>query len=186
MIFREQSLSGVQVIDIERKEDERGFFGRTWCAQEFADHGLNPALVQCSLSFNRKRGTLRGMHYQARPHEEAKLIRCSMGAIHDVIIDLRPGSATYKKWLGVELTAESRRMLYVPEGFAHGFITLVDATEVIYHMSTLFHADSARGVRWDDPAFGIRWPMPPAVIAPRDQQYPDYTGPSASSGEPTA
>ncbi len=175
MIFQPQALAGVHVIDVERREDERGFLGRTWCAREFAEHGLNPALVQCTLSFNRVRGTLRGMHYQAAPHEEAKLIRCTMGAIYDVVIDVRADSPTYKKWLGVELSADNRRMLYVPEGFAHGFITLRDTSEVFYQMSRLFEPDSARGVRWDDPAFAVHWPFPPIVMSERDRAYPDHT-----------
>lgn len=176
MIFSPQPLAGACIIDVQRIEDERGFFGRTWCARELEEHGLEASLVQCSLSFNRLRGTLRGMHYQASPHEEAKLVRCTIGAIHDVIIDLRPESPTYKRWLAVELTADNRRMLFVPRGFAHGFLTLVDASEVLYQMSTFFTPDGARGVRWDDPAFGIAWPFSPTTLSDRDRSYPDYPG----------
>jgi dTDP-4-dehydrorhamnose 3,5-epimerase len=174
MLFLPQPLFGAYILDIERIEDERGFFGRTFCAREFAQHGLEPPLAQCSLSFNRARGTLRGMHYQAAPHAEIKLIRCTMGAIHDVIVDLRPASPTYKEWLAVELSAENRRMLYVPEGFAHGFITLADNSEVSYQISPSYQPESARGVRWDDPAFAIRWPFAPTVMSARDRQYADH------------
>jgi dTDP-4-dehydrorhamnose 3,5-epimerase len=174
MIFTETELKGAFVIDVERLEDERGFFARTWCRQEFETHGLNQSLAQCNISFNRKRGTLRGMHYQAVPHEEAKLIRCTRGAIFDVIIDLRPASQTFKRWVGVELTGHSRRMLYVPEGFAHGFLTLQDDTEVFYQMSERYSAEHARGVRWNDDAFAIYWPIKVSVISENDQQYPDF------------
>lgn len=153
----------------ERKADLRGFFARTWCAKEFASAGLNSKLVQCSISFNEKRGTLRGLHYQAAPHAEDKLVRCTRGAIYDVIVDLRPDSATYRRWHAEELTADNRRMLYVPLGVAHGFQTLTDHAEVFYQMSEFYHPDLARGVRWNDPILGIPWPVPNPIISDRDQ-----------------
>lgn len=174
MIFIETILKGAYIIELQRLEDERGFFARTWCEQEFQDHGLNPRLVQCSISFSAKRGTMRGMHYQISPHEEAKLVRCTMGVIYDVIIDLRPDSKTFKRWVAFELSAENRKTLYVPEGFAHGFTTLVDKTEVYYQMSEFFVPGSASGVRWNDPTFGIKWPVDISVISERDAQYPDF------------
>lgn len=174
MIFRETALKGAFVIEAERIEDERGFFARTWCAQEFAAHGLNQQLVQCSISFNKHKGTLRGMHYQAAPYEEAKLVRCTKGSIFDVIVDLRPHSSTYAKHLSVVLSESNHRMLYIPEGVAHGFQTLEDDTEVFYQMSQVYHAASARGVRWDDPHFMIQWPQAERVISDRDRQYPDF------------
>ena len=174
MIFRETALNGAFVIEPERKEDERGFFARTWCAEEFALHGLNARLVQCSLSYNKKKGTLRGMHYQVKPFEETKLVRCTRGAIFDVIIDLRPGSATYTKYVAVSLSESNRHMLYIPEGMAHGFQTMEDNTEVFYQMSQVFHPESARGVRWDDSSFAIQWPPAERIISQRDQQYPQF------------
>lgn len=174
MIFRETSLSGAYIIEPEFKEDERGFFARTWCQREFREHGLNTSLVQCNISFNKKKGTLRGMHFQKPPYEEAKLVRCTMGAIYDVIIDLRPDSSTFKKWFATELTAENRKMLYIPEGFAHGFITLTDNTEVFYQMSQFYYPEYAIGVRWNDPSFNIIWPIDVAVISDRDRNYPDF------------
>ena len=172
MIFRETELAGSFVIDPERIEDGRGFFARTWCRDEFAMHGLEPALVQCNTSFNARRGTLRGMHYQAEPHAEVKLVRCTGGAILDVIVDLRPESPTHLRWVGVELSAENGRMLYIPAGFAHGFQTLRDETEVFYQMSEFFHPECAGGVRWDDPRLAISWPLEPVNISAKDQQYP--------------
>src|SRR5688500_11400400 len=142
MIFTETDLKGAYIIEPEKLEDERGFFARTWCAREFEEHGLNPRLAQCNISYNHKKGTLRGMHFQAKPYEEAKLVRCTIGAIYDVIIDLRPQSPTYTQWTAVELTADNHRMLYVPEGFAHGFQTLMDQTEVFYQMSNLYNPQS--------------------------------------------
>jgi dTDP-4-dehydrorhamnose 3,5-epimerase len=163
-------------VEPEPHEDQRGFFARTWCAHEFEAHGLDPRLVQCSVSFNKRKGTLRGMHYQAAPHAEAKLVRCTRGAIHDVVIDLRPHAPTYKQHVAVRLTAENRHALYVPQGLAHGFQTLVDDTEVFYQMSA-FHAPAhARGVRWDDPSFGIVWPDDDRVMSEQDRTYPDFTG----------
>ena len=177
MIFTETELKGAFVIEPDRKEDARGFFARTWCVEEFKAHGLDPRVVQCNISFNKKKGTLRGMHWQVAPHPEAKLVRCTMGALWDVIIDLRPASPTYQQHLGVELTPENRKMLFIPEGFAHGFQTLADNTEVFYQMSEFFAAECARGLRWNDPAFGITWPPGERIINGRDSNYPDFKGP---------
>lgn len=175
MIFSETKLPGAFIIQPELIQDERGFFARTWCQREFEQHSLNPHLVQCNLSFNKKRGTLRGMHYQALPHAEAKLVHCIAGAIYDVIIDLRPGSPNFKQWMGVELTAANRYMLYIPEGLAHGFLTLADETEVFYQMSEFYHPELARGMRWNDPAFKIEWPLSSdLIISDKDQKYPDF------------
>jgi len=172
MRFTETKLQGAFILEPELLEDERGFFARTWCRREFEAHGLNSRLVQCNISFNRHRGTLRGMHYQVEPHAEAKVVRCTMGAIYDVILDLRPDSATYKQWLAAELTAENRRMLFIPAGLAHGFQTLVDNTEVFYQMSEFFHPECAGGVRYDDTAFGIGWPLPVTMVSDKDMLYP--------------
>jgi dTDP-4-dehydrorhamnose 3,5-epimerase len=174
MIFTETQFKGAYIIDPERIEDERGFFARTWGRHEYEARGLNTNLAQCSISYNVRRGTLRGMHYQAAPHAETKLVRCTTGAIYDVIIDLRPGSPTLRQWLAVELSADNRRMLYIPEEFAHGFQTLADHSEVFYQMTEVYAPDYARGVRWNDPAFGIVWPEMPQAIAARDQAYPDF------------
>jgi dTDP-4-dehydrorhamnose 3,5-epimerase len=174
MIFTETPIAGAYVVEVERMEDDRGFFARTWCQREFERHGLDPRLVQCSVSFNNRKGTLRGMHYQAEPHADAKLVRCTAGAVYDAIVDLRPGSKSFRQWFGIELTADNRRALFIPEGLAHGFLTLADTTEVFYQMSEFYAPECARGVRWDDPAFGIRWPAPIAVISPRDAAYPDF------------
>ena len=176
MIFTETVLGGAYVVELERIEDERGFFARAWCTNELAAHGLSTRLAQCSVSFNRRKGTLRGIHYQAAPNQEAKAVRCTRGALYDVIIDLRPASPTFRRWVAVELTAENRKMVYVPEGFAHGFQTLEDDTEIFYMISTAYAPESARGVRWDDPAFGIDWPpAEPRIMAERDRTYPDFT-----------
>ncbi len=174
MIFTETALKGVHIVDIERHEDERGFFARSWCAREFEARGLDPRIAQCSLSFNVRKGTLRGMHYQVKPFEEAKLVRCTRGSLCDVVVDLRPESPTYAKHLSVILTAENRRTLYVPEGFAHGFLTLEDATEVFYQISEFYSPESQRGFRWNDPAFGIVWLGDARVISERDRTYPDF------------
>ena len=174
MIFTETTLKGAFVIEPERRHDERGFFARTWCQREFAAEGLPLEWVQCNISFSRQRGTLRGMHYQAAPYEEAKLVRCTMGAIYDVIIDLRPESPTFRQWLAVELTADNRRMLFIPKGFAHGFQTLADDTEVFYQMSQFYAPEYARGVRWDDPAFKVSWPAEKRIISERDRGFPDF------------
>lgn len=172
MVFTETELPGAFIIDSEVIEDERGFFARIWSAEEFAQRELNSRIAQCNISFNRKRGTLRGMHYQIKPHEEAKLVRCTAGAIWDVIVDLRANSKTVHKWVAVELTSRNRRMLYVPEGFAHGFQTLADDTEVAYQVSEHYHPEAARGVRWDDPALGIEWPLPVSKVSERDLKHP--------------
>ncbi len=174
MIFHETKLPGVFEIHIEPNGDERGFFARTWCQKEFEAHGLNPRLAQCSVSFNAKKGTLRGVHYQAEPYEEAKVVRCTQGAIYDVAVDLRPQSPAFKQWVGVELTAENRRMLYIPEGCAHAFLTLAPDTEILYQISEFYHPELARGVRWNDPAFRIVWPGKVEVISDRDNTYPDF------------
>jgi dTDP-4-dehydrorhamnose 3,5-epimerase len=171
MIFIETKLEGAFLIDIEPREDERGFFARAWCKNEFEEHGLNPRLVQCNISFNKKRGTLRGMHYQGAPFEEAKVVRCTRGAIYDVIIDLRSDSPTYRQWFSAELSAENRRALYIPEGFAHGFQTLADNSELFYQMSEFFHPESARGLRWNDPKFGIPWPNINPIISAQDNDW---------------
>jgi len=169
MIFTETKLKGPYIIELEPLEDERGFFARSFCQKEFEEHGLNPFIVQCNVSFNKEKGTLRGMHYQVAPHEEAKLVSCIKGAIYDVIIDLRPDSATYCQWFAVELSAENYKMLYVPESFAHGFQTLEDNTVVFYQMSEFFHPECAGGVRWDDPAFEIEWPIKKLIVSSKDK-----------------
>jgi dTDP-4-dehydrorhamnose 3,5-epimerase len=174
MRFVDTQLPGARVIELDQIVDERGFFARSWCVREFEAHGLNPRLVQCNVSFTTKKGTLRGMHYQGAPHEEAKLVRCTKGAIYDVIVDLRPHAATFCQWIAVELTAENRRSLYVPEGFAHGFQTLTDDCEVFYQMSEFHVPEAARGVRWNDPCFAIEWPMPAPILSARDMAYEDF------------
>lgn len=174
MVFLKTNLPKVFEIHIEAKSDERGFFARTWCQREFESQGLSRRLVQCNLSFNHRKGTLRGMHYQIAPYEETKLVRCTRGAVYDVVLDLRPESPAFKTWVAVELTPEKRNMIYVPEGCAHGFLTLKDESEVTYQMSQFWNAESARGVRWDDPAFQIKWPGKVEVISGRDQTYPDF------------
>lgn len=174
MIFIKTELEGAWLLDINKLEDKRGFFARSFCQHEFIDHGMNPQIAQCNVSYNIKKGTLRGMHFQANPFQEAKLVQCTQGAIYDVIIDLRPGSPTYKKHLGVELSAQEYRMLYIPEGFAHGFLTLEDHTNVFYLMSEFYAPEAARGFRWNDPAFDIAWPGKVEVISERDAAYPDF------------
>jgi len=175
MVFTETKLKGAYVIDLDRKEDERGFFARTFCVDEFQARGLNGRVMQCSISFNQRRGTLRGMHWQDPPHTECKLIRVTRGALFDVIIDLRPSSPTFKQHFALELTAENRRQIYVPEGFAHGFQTLEDNTEVFYQMSATYSPGMTRGVRWNDPAFGIRWPdVEHRTMNERDASYADF------------
>ena len=174
MIFTDTALSGAFLIEPDRQHDERGFFARTWCQREFEAHGLGTQWVQCNLSFNKQKGVLRGMHYQAAPFAEMKLVRCTMGAIYDVIIDLRAESSTFRQWLAVELSADDRRMLFIPGGFAHGFQTLTDETEVFYQMSQFYAPEYARGVRWDDPAFRISWPDGKRIISERDRDFPDF------------
>lgn len=174
MKFIETKLNGAFIIELEPLADERGFFARSWCHREAKSHGLSANWVQCNVSFNNKKGTLRGMHYQESPDEEIKLVRCTGGAIFDVIIDLQPQSSTFRQWVGIELNADNRRMLYIPKGFAHGFLTLKDCTEVYYQMSEFYLPKKARGVRWNDPAFGIDWPIAVSVISERDARYPDF------------
>ena len=171
MKFIGAKLQGAFIITPDFIEDERGFFTRTFCRREFEKQGLNPNLVQCNISFNKKKGTLRGMHYQIAPSAEAKLVRCAAGRIYDVIIDLRPESPTFRQWLAEVLSADDHRMLYIPEGFAHGFQTLTDNTELIYQHSAFYSPEDARGLRFDDPVLGIAWPLPVSIISPRDQSY---------------
>jgi dTDP-4-dehydrorhamnose 3,5-epimerase len=174
MIFTETRLQGAYLIEPELRQDERGFFARTWCQNEFAIKSLPTQWVQCNISFNRQRGTLRGLHFQTAPYEEAKLVRCTMGGIYDVIVDLRVDSPTFGQWLAVELTAQNRLMLFIPTGFAHGFQTLADEVEVFYQMSAFYAPECARGVRWDDPAFQIAWPVERRIISERDRSFPDF------------
>lgn len=174
MRFRETGLDGAWLVEPEPAEDERGLFARTWCEREFAQHGIVARFVQCSTSFNRLANTLRGMHYQAPPAEEEKLVRCTRGAIFDVIVDLRRDSATRLRWFGAELSADNRMALYIPKGFAHGFKTLADASEVYYEISAFYDPAVARGVRWNDPAFGIRWPGGEPILSERDRGYADF------------
>jgi dTDP-4-dehydrorhamnose 3,5-epimerase len=171
------SLPGVYLIEPERLADERGFFARTFCTEEFSAWGLDPRVAQCSVSFNPKPGTLRGLHYQAPPHAECKLVRCTRGAIYDVAVDLRRDSPMFRRWFAAELSCENRLAMYIPDGVAHGFQTLAVSTEVLYQISGTHVPDSARGVRWDDPAFGIDWPSAvERLISPRDRTYPDFGG----------
>ena len=172
MEFIETALKGAFVIRQKKIEDHRGYFARAWCREEFIQHGLNPNMVQLNTAFNFQRGTVRGMHYQEKPHEEAKLIRCTRGAIYDVIIDLRPDSPTCGQWHGEELTSSNSTMLYAPEGFAHGYQTLLDDTEMCYMTSALYAPEAARGVRYDAVAFGIRWPLPVTAISEQDRKWP--------------
>ena len=174
MIFTEVDVAGAYIVDVEPHSDERGLFARTWCRRELQDFGLDVDVAQCSTSFNARTGTLRGLHLQAAPFEEIKIVRCTSGAIHDVIVDLRPESPTYLRHAAVQLTSENRRMLYIPKGVAHGFLTLLDRTEVAYQISEFFSPDHARGVRWDDPAFGIEWPLGERIMNARDRTYPDF------------
>jgi dTDP-4-dehydrorhamnose 3,5-epimerase len=174
MIFRETRVAGAMVIEPERRVDDRGAFMRVWCAEEFAAHGLDRRCVQSSLSTNPRRGTLRGLHYSVAPRAEAKVVRCVRGAVYDVLVDLRPGSPTYCAWCAETLTADNGVALYAPEGVAHGFVTLEDGTDMLYQMSETYDPACARGVRWDDPAFGVVWPEAHPIISERDRAYPDY------------
>lgn len=174
MIFTETEISGSYLIDVKRIGDDRGFFGRLWCEREMEEMGLVSAIKQSNIGVSPLKGTLRGLHYQTAPHQETKIIRCPRGAIYDVIVDLRPDSPTFKKWFAVELTAENSRMLYVPEGCATGYQTLVDDTEIYYHTSEFYHPESATGVRHDDPAFGIEWPLPIAAISDNDKNWNNF------------
>ena len=172
MRFTELALKGAFLIEIEPVSDERGFFARCWSRDDLAAQGLQDDLPESNLSFNAQRGTLRGLHYQAAPFEQAKLVRCTRGAIYDVIVDLRAGSSTQSRWEAVEITMENRRLVYVPAGFAHGFLTLCDSTEVAYQMTGNYAPSHASGIRWDDPSIGVSWPMAPTVISTRDRSYP--------------
>jgi dTDP-4-dehydrorhamnose 3,5-epimerase len=173
MNFIPTPLAGAFLIEPEFKEDERGFFARTWCQREFTEHGLTSRLVQCSISYNRRKGTLRGMHFQTAPMAEDKLVRVTQGRAYDVIVDLRAGSDTFLAWFGVELTQSNRRALFVPQGFAHGFETLVDDTEVYYQMSEFYSPLHAHGFRWNDSSVGVVWPEPITAMSDRDRSYPD-------------
>jgi dTDP-4-dehydrorhamnose 3,5-epimerase len=170
--FIETPLAGLYVVEIEPHNDDRGFFARGFCVREFQAHHLEQAVVQCNISFNEKAGTLRGLHFQAAPYQEAKLVCCTQGAIYDVAIDIRPDSSTYLRWYATELTSKNRRMLYIPKGFAHGFQTLVDGSEVFYLMFELYHPECARGLRWDDPKLGITWPLANQIISDKDRMHP--------------
>lgn len=174
MIFTETKLKGAFILEIKKLEDERGFFGRSWCASELAAHGLKNDIKQANTSMSLKKGTIRGMHYQNDPYQETKLVRCTRGAIYDVIIDLRKESPTYKQWIGVELTQDNYKMLYVPEDFAHGFITLEDKCEVSYLVTQFYTPGAEAGIRWNDPTFAIQWPISPSVISEKDKNHPDY------------
>lgn len=176
MRFTQTQIDGVWQIRLDRHEDDRGWFARSWCVREFEEHGINPRMVQCNLSYNKQRGTLRGMHFQAEPHTEDKYVRVNRGAIFDVAVDLRPDSPTYKHWQGFELSTANHTLLYLPKGIAHGFLTLADETEVMYLVSAFYVPDAGRGVRWNDPAFGIEWPFEPSVMVERDRTYEDFPG----------
>ena len=176
MIFTETHIVGAYLIDLERVEDSRGFFARIWCEKEFESHGIAPCVAQANLSYNHLRGTIRGLHYQLPPHGEAKLARCTSGAVYDVIVDMREDSSTYLAWFGVELSTANRRMLYAPAGCAHGYQTLCDNSEVVYQVSQFYMPGVERGIRWDDPIFGIRWPIPAQVVSAKDSSWPDHPG----------
>lgn len=175
MIFTETKLNKAYIIEIKKIEDERGFFGRSWCKNELEEHGLNANMAQANTSFSFKKGTLRGMHFQVHPFQETKLIRCVRGAIYDVIIDLRPESSTFKQWIGTELSAENYKMLYVPEGFAHGFLTLTDNAEVYYNVTAFYTPGAERGIRWNDPQFKINWPFQPLIVSEKDNEHPGFS-----------
>ena len=174
MILTETNLKGTFIIEVQKLEDQRGFFSRAWCQKEFEAYGLSVSFVQCNINFSKRKGTLRGLHYQVEPYEEIKLIRCTKGSIYDVVIDLRPGSATYRQWIAVELTADNHKMLYVPEGFAHGFQTLDNNVEIFYQMSEFFHEECRKGVRWDDPSFQIKWALPNPILSASDRSFKDF------------
>ncbi len=176
MLFKETKLRGAFIVELEPFEDERGFFARSFCKKEFEKQGLNHNIVQCNVSYNKKKGTLRGMHYQVAPHEEAKIVSCTSGALYDVIVDLRVDSVTFKKWIAIELSATNKRMVYIPEGFAHGFQTLQDDTEIFYQMLEYYHPESARAIKWNDPALGIIWPLRDPIMSTKDRNYLDYEG----------
>jgi dTDP-4-dehydrorhamnose 3,5-epimerase len=180
MIFTELPLPGAYVVEMQRLADERGFFARSYCTEEFAAHGLGPELRQCSVSYNARKGTLRGLHYQIAPHEEHKLVRCTAGAIFDVIVDIRPSSPTYRRWHGSELSADNRRALFIPPGFAHGFVSLADHAEVYYMISVAHAPEFSHGLRWNDPALAIEWPLKPVLMSARDAAYPLLDVPSGT------
>ena len=180
MIFTETELQGVYLVDAERREDRRGFFSRLWCQRELVEHGLDARVAQVNAGFTLRKGGLRGLHFQLPPRQEVRIVRCTMGALFDVILDLRPMSPTHKQWVGVELTAENRRMMYAPEGCAHGYQTLTDNTELCYQTSNLYAPELARGVRYDDPAFGITWPLPVTSVSEADKSWPDYRDPTVN------
>jgi dTDP-4-dehydrorhamnose 3,5-epimerase len=181
MIFTETRLKGAFLVEPKNIEDHRGFFARAWCRDEFAQHGLNPNMLQLNLGFSHKKGTLRGMHYQTAPHAEAKFMRCTRGAIFDVIVDLRPDSPTHRQWVGYELTADNHKMLYAPEGFAHGYQTLTDDAEMYYMTTGVYAKESATGVMFNDPAFEIQWPLAVQVISDADEKWPAYRSESCSA-----
>jgi dTDP-4-dehydrorhamnose 3,5-epimerase len=175
MLFTETRVKGAYIIEIEKIADDRGFFARSWCQKEFEEHHLNANFVQINVGFSIKKGTLRGIHYQVAPHEEVKLVRCTMGAVYDVVVDLRPDSPTYKQWAGIELTAENHKMLYIPEGCGHGYQTLADNSEIQYQTSQFYYRESAKGSRFDDPVFGIHWTLPVKVISAQDKSWTGYS-----------
>jgi len=174
MFFKEAKLHGSFIIELQKLEDERGFFARAWCQREFENHGIDVAWVQANLAYTRYQGTLRGLHYQVAPHAEAKLVRCIKGAVFDVSVDLRSGSSTYKQWSGVELSANNHKMVYIPAGCAHGYQALTDEVELFYQVSQFYDSDSERGIRYNDPAFGLEWPLNVEVISDKDKSWPDY------------
>jgi dTDP-4-dehydrorhamnose 3,5-epimerase len=175
MVFKETRLKNAFIIELEKIVDDRGFFSRAWCQKEFNANGLNANIVQCNLAFNNRKGTLRGMHYQIAPHEEAKIVRCTRGKLYDVIVDLRPKSPTYLQWIGVELSSENRKMLYVPENFAHGYLTLTDNTELFYQVSDFYSPESESGIRWNDRTVNIKWPQTnDLIMTDKDKNWPDF------------
>jgi len=174
MIFTETKLKGAYIIEIKRIEDDRGFFGRVWCENELSKYNLNTNIVQANTSLSVHKGTLRGMHFQKNPYQETKLVRCTRGAIFDVIVDLRPKSPTFKQWFGIELTQDNYKMLYVPENFAHGILTLEDNSEVSYFVTQFYTPNAEGGIRWDDPAINIKWPVNPTTITEKDNNHPDF------------
>lgn len=176
MIFSETRIPGVFVVELQKVEDERGYSARTWCEKEFAAAGIAVRWVQSLTSFNARRGTLRGMHFQSPPNAQGRLVRCTRGAVHDVVLDLRAGRPTYKQWIAIELTADNGKMIYIPQGLAHGYQTLADDTELSYLMSEFYDPASDTGVRWNDPAFGIAWPPAERILSPRDRDFPDFAG----------
>ena len=184
MIFSPARIAGAWLIDIEPQRDERGFFARSWCQRELTEHGLEAAIAQESVSWNKDRGTTRGLHFQRPPHAEVKIVRCTKGAIFDVIVDIRPDSPTFRQWQGVELTAENRRAFYVPKGCAHGFQTLSDDTEILYLISTFYVPGASAGYRYNDPAFAVEWPLPVTIISDNDRRWPDFDAKTAFAATP--